>query len=48
MVAAEKRRLLNFVVSNSVWKDGQIVPVWRQATSVEAAQTNGRADRRRV
>jgi len=28
--AAEKRRLLNFVVSNSVWKGGEIVPVWRQ------------------
>src|ERR1700735_5428530 len=28
--AAEKRRLLDFVVSNSVWKGGEIVPVWRQ------------------
>ena len=28
--AAEKRRLLNFVVSNSVWKDDEIVPTWRQ------------------
>ena len=28
--AAEKRRLLNFVVSNSVWKEGKIVPAWRQ------------------
>ena len=28
--AAEKRRLLNFVVSNSLWKGGEIVPVWRQ------------------
>jgi site-specific DNA recombinase len=28
--AAEKRRLLNFVVSNSVWSKGKIVPVWRQ------------------
>jgi len=28
--AAEKRRLLNFVVSNSIWKGGKIVPVWRQ------------------
>ena len=28
--AAEKRRLLDFVVSNSVWQGGEIVPVWRQ------------------
>ena len=28
--AAEKRRLLDFVVSNSVWREGKIVPVWRQ------------------
>ena len=28
--AAEKRRLLDFVVSNSVWRAGKIVPVWRQ------------------
>ena len=28
--AAEKRRLLDFVVSNSVWREGRIVPVWRQ------------------
>jgi site-specific DNA recombinase len=28
--AAEKRRLLDFVVSNSVWRDGKIAPVWRQ------------------
>jgi hypothetical protein len=28
--AAEKRRLLDFVVSNSVWKEGKIVPAWRQ------------------
>jgi site-specific DNA recombinase len=28
--AAEKRRLLNFVVSNSVWRGGEIVPEWRQ------------------
>ena len=28
--AAEKRRLLDFVVSNSVWKDGRIIPSWRQ------------------
>jgi hypothetical protein len=28
--AAEKRRLLDFVVSNSVWKEGRIVPAWRQ------------------
>ena len=26
----EKRRLLDFVVSNSVWRKGKIVPVWRQ------------------
>ena len=28
--AAEKRRLLDFVVSNSVWREGKIVPAWRQ------------------
>jgi hypothetical protein len=28
--AAEKRRLLDFVVSNSVWKEGKIVPAWPQ------------------
>jgi DNA invertase Pin-like site-specific DNA recombinase len=28
--AAEKRKLLDFVVSNSVWQDGKIVPTWRQ------------------
>jgi hypothetical protein len=27
---AEKRRLLDFVVSNSVWREGKIVPVRRQ------------------
>jgi hypothetical protein len=27
--AAEKPRLLHFVVSNSVWREGKIVPVWR-------------------
>ena len=34
--AAEKRRLLNFVVSNSVWREGKIVPVWRQPFDVIA------------
>ena len=42
--AAEKRRLLDFVVSNSVWKEGKIVPAWRQPFDVialanESAQT---------
>ena len=42
--AAEKRRLLDFVVSNSVWKEGKIVPAWRQpfdmiALANEPAQT---------
>jgi site-specific DNA recombinase len=42
--AAEKRRLLDFVVSNSVWKEGKIVPAWRQpfdmiALANESAQT---------
>jgi site-specific DNA recombinase len=42
--AAEKRRLLDFVVSNSVWREGKIVPVWRQpfemiAFANESAQT---------
>lgn len=34
--AAEKRRLLNFVVSNSIWKGGEIVPVWRQPSDMIA------------
>jgi site-specific DNA recombinase len=42
--AAEKRRLLDFVVSNSVWQQGKIVPAWRQpfdmiAVANESAQT---------
>src|SRR6202046_936235 len=42
--AAEKRRLLDFVVSNSVWKEGNIAPAWRQpfgmiALTNESAQT---------
>ena len=42
--AAEKRRLLDFVVSNSVWREGKIVPVWRQpfdmiALANESTQT---------
>jgi len=42
--AAKKRRLLNFVVSNSVWKEGKIFPAWRQpfdmiALANESAQT---------
>src|SRR5208282_4597430 len=42
--AAEKRRLLDFVVSNSVWKEGKIVAAWRQpfdmiALANESAQT---------
>lgn len=28
--AAEKRRILNFVISNSTWKHGTLVPQWRQ------------------
>jgi hypothetical protein len=42
--AAEKRRLLNFVVSNSIWKGGEIVPVWRQPFDMIAVanQTNGK------
>jgi hypothetical protein len=34
--ADEKRRLLNFVVSNSIWKGGEIVPVWRQPFDIIA------------
>jgi site-specific DNA recombinase len=42
--AAEKRRLLDFVVSNSAWKEGKIVPAWRQpfdmiAVANESART---------
>jgi site-specific DNA recombinase len=42
--AAEKRRLLDFVVSNSLWKEGKIVPAWRQpfdmiAVANESART---------
>lgn len=44
--AAEKRRLLNFVVSNSVWKGGEIVPVWRQPFDMIAVanEVNGGED----
>lgn len=34
--AAEQRRLLNFVVSNSLRKGGEIVPVWRQPSDMIA------------
>ena len=34
--AAEKRRLLDFVVSNSVRREGKIVPVWRQPFDIIA------------
>lgn len=27
---AEKRRLLNFVCSNSIWKDGKLIPNYRK------------------
>ncbi len=27
---ADKRRLLNFVLSNSTWRDGKLTPAWRQ------------------
>ena len=27
---SEKRRLLNFVLSNSTWQNGTLIPVWRQ------------------
>ena len=48
--AAEKRRLLDFVVSNSIWKEGKIVPAWRQpfdmiAVANESAQAAGHFDR---
>ena len=33
---AEKRKLLDFVVSNSVWQDGKIVPTWRQPFDIIA------------
>jgi hypothetical protein len=39
--AAEKRRLLNFVVSNSVWKGGEIVPVWRHPFDMIAVANQG-------
>jgi hypothetical protein len=42
--AGEKRRLLNLVVSNSVWEDGEIIPVWRQPFDMIAdANTNKEA-----
>jgi site-specific DNA recombinase len=28
--AAEKRRLLDFVVPNSIWSNGKVIPAWRQ------------------
>ena len=39
--AAEKRRLLNFVVSNSIWKRGEIVPEWRQPFDMIAVANHG-------
>lgn len=44
--SAEKRKLLNFVVSNSVWKGGEIVPEWRQPFDMIAVanQTNRNGD----
>jgi hypothetical protein len=47
--AAEKRQLLDFVVSNSVWQQGKIVPAWRQpfdmiAVANESAQAVGHVD----
>jgi site-specific DNA recombinase len=38
--AAEKRRLLDFVVSNSVWREGKIFPVWRQPFDMIALANN--------
>jgi site-specific DNA recombinase len=42
--AAEKRRLLNFVVSNSIWKGGKIVPVWRQPFDMIAVANKPTSD----
>ena len=39
--ADEKRRLLNFVVSNSIWKGGEIVPEWRQPFDMIAIANAG-------
>jgi site-specific DNA recombinase len=39
--ADEKRRLLNFVVSNSIWKCGEIVPAWRQPFDMIAIANQG-------
>jgi hypothetical protein len=39
--ADEKRRFLNFVVSNSIWKGGEIVPEWRQPFDMIAVANAG-------
>jgi site-specific DNA recombinase len=35
----EKRRILNFVLSNSIWKDGRLYPNYRQPFDI-LAETN--------
>ncbi len=35
----EKRRILNFVLSNSIWKDGHLLPNYRQPFDI-LAETN--------
>jgi site-specific DNA recombinase len=48
--AIEKRRLLDFVVSNSIWSDGKVIPVWRQPFDMIALanQTNTVSEDRSV
>jgi site-specific DNA recombinase len=42
--AREKRRLLNFVLSNCSWQDGEVVPTFRQPFDL-LAKTTASADR---
>jgi site-specific DNA recombinase len=32
----EKRRIINFVCSNSIWKDGRLIPNYRQSFDILA------------
>ncbi|KRQ16714.1 hypothetical protein AOQ71_04570 [Bradyrhizobium manausense] len=42
--AADKRRLLNFVLSNSTWRDGELTATFRQPFNIIAEMSNGPPD----
>lgn len=42
--AADKRRLLNFVLSNSMWRDGELTATFRQPFNIIAEMRNGPPD----